>query len=38
VTVVQRDPELAVPQRLDDLALELDLLFFLGQRTTPPPE
>src|SRR5437868_3467590 len=30
VTVVERDPEHAVPQRLDDLALELDLLFFAG--------
>jgi hypothetical protein len=38
VTVVQRDPELAVPERLDDLALELDLLFFFRQRTSPPPE
>jgi hypothetical protein len=38
VAVVQRDPELAVPERLDDLALELDLLFFFRQRSTPPPE
>jgi hypothetical protein len=28
VTVVERDPELAVTERLDDLPFELDLLFF----------
>ena len=30
VPVVERDPELAVPQRLDDLAFQLDLLFLDG--------
>jgi hypothetical protein len=28
VAVVERDPELAVAEGLDDLALQLDLLFF----------
>jgi hypothetical protein len=27
---VERDPEVSVPKRLDDLAVELDLLFLLG--------
>ena len=30
VAAVESDPEVAVPQGLDDLAVELDLLFFLG--------
>src|SRR5213076_2460078 len=30
VAVVELDPEHAVPERLDDLAGHLDLLFFLG--------
>jgi hypothetical protein len=30
VAAVERNPEIAVPQRLDDLAVELDLLFLLG--------
>jgi hypothetical protein len=30
VPAVERDPEIAVPERLDDLAVELDLLFLLG--------
>jgi hypothetical protein len=30
VTAIERYPEIAVPKRLDDLAIELDLLFLLG--------
>src|SRR6266852_2606980 len=30
VASVEGDPEITVPQSLDDLAVELDLLFFLG--------
>jgi hypothetical protein len=30
VAAVERDPEIAVPQRFDDLAVDLDLLFLLG--------
>src|SRR5918994_6136404 len=30
MTVIQGDPELAVRERLDDLAVELDLLFLAG--------
>jgi len=30
VPAVERDSEVAVPQGLDDLAVELDLLFLLG--------
>src|SRR5215204_5741942 len=30
VPAVERDPEIAVSQRLDHLAVELDLLFLLG--------
>jgi hypothetical protein len=29
VAAVERDAEISVPQRLDDLAVELDLLFLL---------
>jgi hypothetical protein len=32
VPVVECDPEHAVPERLQDLALELDGLFFLADR------
>ena len=35
MAVVEGDPEHPVPQRLDDLALELDLLFFAGDRYAP---
>jgi hypothetical protein len=35
VAVVQRDPEHAVPERLGDLALELDLFLFFGDRELP---
>ena len=30
MTAVERDPEVSVLERLDDLAVELDLLFLLG--------
>jgi hypothetical protein len=30
VAAVESDPEIAVPEGLDDLAIELDLLFLLG--------
>jgi hypothetical protein len=30
MAAVERYPEIAVPKRLDDLAVELDLLFLLG--------
>ena len=30
VAAVEGDPEIAVPERLDDFAIELDLLFLLG--------
>jgi len=30
VAAVEGDPEIAVPKRLDDFAIELDLLFLLG--------
>jgi len=30
VAAVESDPEITVPQSLDDLAVELDLLFLLG--------
>jgi len=30
VAAVDGDPEVSVPERLDDLAIELDLLFLLG--------
>jgi hypothetical protein len=30
MAAVESDPEIAVPKRLDDLAVELDLLFLLG--------
>jgi hypothetical protein len=30
MAAVKRDPEITVPQRLDDLAVELDLLFLLS--------
>jgi hypothetical protein len=30
MAAVERDPEITVPQSLDDLAVELDLLFLLG--------
>jgi hypothetical protein len=30
VTAFESDPEVTVPKRLDDLAVELDLLFLLG--------
>jgi hypothetical protein len=30
VAAVESDPEVTVPERLDDLAVELDLLFLLG--------
>jgi hypothetical protein len=30
VTAFEGDPEVTVPKRLDDLAVELDLLFLLG--------
>jgi hypothetical protein len=30
VPAVESDPEVSVPKRLDDLAVELDLLFLLG--------
>jgi hypothetical protein len=30
MTAFERDPEVTVPKRLDDLAVELDLLFLLG--------
>ncbi len=30
MAVVEEDPEHAAPQRLDDLAFELDLLFLVG--------
>jgi hypothetical protein len=30
VPAVEGDPEVSVPKRLDDLAVELDLLFLLG--------
>ena len=30
VAAVERNPEITVPQSLDDLAVELDLLFLLG--------
>src|SRR6266516_1452548 len=36
VPVVERDPEHSVPQRLDDLAFELDLLFFAGDESLTP--
>jgi hypothetical protein len=35
VTVVERDAELAVPKRLDDLAFELDLLFLDSDNVSP---
>jgi hypothetical protein len=37
VTVVERDPELAVAEGFDDLALELDLLFFDCYELLPSP-
>jgi hypothetical protein len=30
VAAVERDPEVTVPKRLEDFAVELDLLFLLG--------
>jgi hypothetical protein len=30
VAAVESDPEISVPKRFDDLAVELDLLFLLG--------
>jgi len=30
MAAVERDPEITVPKRLDDLAIELDLLFLLS--------
>ena len=30
MAAVDGDPEIAIPKRLDDLAIELDLLFLLG--------
>jgi len=30
MAAVESDPEITVPQRLDDLAVELNLLFLLG--------
>jgi hypothetical protein len=30
MAAVDGDPEISVPKRLDDLAIELDLLFLLG--------
>jgi hypothetical protein len=35
VAVVERDAELSVPKRLDDLALELDLLFLDSYSPSP---
>src|SRR5215467_5600381 len=35
VAVVELDPEHAAAERLDDLALELDLLFLVGYLPTP---
>jgi hypothetical protein len=30
MAAVDGDPEIPIPKRLDDLAIELDLLFLLG--------
>src|SRR5262249_2997967 len=38
VAVVECDPEHPVPQRLDDLALQLDLLLLAGQWASSRPE